>query len=126
MSYAAEILRRAVRRLVLVQVLLVVAVGVGFLTTKGVADLWAVLYGGAIALFNTLFSAYRLQRATDAATDSVKRGMIELYVGAITRFVATPTLVALGIIALALNPVGIIAGFAIAQVGYFFDSAHTR
>lgn len=123
MSYAAEVLRRAVKRLLLVQVLLVLAVSIAFLLGQGLAEFLAAIYGGGIALFNTLVSAQRLRRATDAAVADAKSGIMELYVGAITRFVATPLLVAVGIVVLALEPVGIIAGFAVAQLGYFFDTA---
>ena len=82
----------------------------------------AALFGGAIALLNTLISAQRLRRASDAAVSNANSGMMELYIGAILRFIGTPLFVALGILALGLDPIAIIAGFGIAQLAFFFNS----
>jgi len=122
MSYAAEVLRATLRRLLFVQVVLVLAVAVAFLALKGWPQGVAALFGGGIALFNTLVSAQRLRRASERTNDP-QGSMLELYIGAGIRFVATPALVALGIILLDLDPVAIIVGFAVAQLGFFFNSA---
>lgn len=125
MSYAAEVLRRTLRRLLIVQVLLVLAVAAGFLFTRGGAELLAALFGGGIALLNTLVSAWRLRRASEPGTDA-RRSLFELYAGAVIRFVATPALIAIGIVVLSLDPVAIIVGFAVAQLAYFFNSARPQ
>jgi ATP synthase protein I len=124
MSYAASVLRQTARRLLVIQVALVLATALGFLFYKGGPEMLAASYGGAIALLNTLISANRLRRASEAAVSDAKRGMMELYIGAIMRFIGTPLFVALGILALGLDPIAIIAGFGIAQLAYFFNSPH--
>ncbi len=122
MSYAQQVLRGTTRRLLIIQALLVLATAIVYLALKGWQPALAAVFGGVIAVFNMLVSAHRLARASNAAVADMKRGMMELYVGAIIRFVATPALFAAGIVS-GLDPVAIIVGFAVAQVAYFFNSA---
>ncbi|WP_303902392.1 ATP synthase subunit I [Thiohalomonas denitrificans] len=124
MSYAAKVLLGMTRRLLTIQALLVLLAAGVYLALRGWEPVSAVVFGGAIALFNTLISAQRLARASDSANQDPKRGMMELFTGAVIRIVATPALIAIGIVFLDLNPVAIIVGFGVAQVGYFFNSAH--
>lgn len=123
MSYANKVLRGAAGRLLASQALLVFATAGIYLWHSGGQAAMAALFGGLIAFFNTVISAQHLARASHAAAGDLKRGMLELYIGAVIRFVATPALVAVGIVALKLDAVAIIVGFAVAQVGYFFNSA---
>lgn len=123
MSYAANALRSTTRRLLTVQGLLILLATGLYFGLKGWQPAVAALFGGLIALLNTLVSAHRLARASETAAQDPKRGMMELYIGAVIRFVATPGLIAVGIVLLELDPVAIIVGFAAAQVGYFFNSA---
>lgn len=123
MSYAAKVLQGTARQVLTTQALLVLAAAVAFLVYGGSAKALAAAFGGGIALLNTLVSAHRLVRASEAAPGNPNRGMLELYIGAVTRFVATPALVAVGIVLLKLDPPAIIVGFVAAQVGYFFNRA---
>lgn len=125
MNYAETVLKQTLRRLLAAQVGLVVVTAAGFLAVQGGMEAVAALFGGGIALLNTLISALHLRRATAAASASAGHGMGELYIGAVIRFVATPTLVAVGIWALGLSPIAIIAGFAVAQLGYLANSVRT-
>lgn len=125
MTYAAKVLAGAARRLVLVQAGLVVLVVFAFFAWKGAFGAVAALFGGGIAILGTLISAWRLLRATKAAGLSARQGMAELYIGAGLRFVLTLGLMALGMGLLKLDPVGIIAGFAAAQIGYLFNRVPT-
>lgn len=125
MSYAAKTLRTTLRRLITTQLSLVLAAVAIYFSLKGWQAAIACLYGGAIALFNTLVSAQRLRRASESAGSDAARGMMELYIGAVIRFVATPALVVVGIVLLKLEPIAIIVGFAVAQLGYFFGSARS-
>ena len=125
MSYAVNVLRVTLRKLLLAQALLVLSTAVGFLAVKGGYTPLAALFGGAVALLNTAISANRLQKASEVAGGDVRRGMLELYLGAATRFVLTPLLIALGIAALSLDPVALIVGFGVAQLGYLFNNVKT-
>lgn len=125
MSYAVDVLRSTLRKLLFSQALLVLTTAVVFLAIKGGYTPLAALFGGAVALLNTAISAHRLYKASDAADGDVRRGMLELYLGAATRFVMTPFLIALGIAALGLDPIALIVGFAAAQLGYLFNNVKT-
>ncbi|HKK06608.1 MAG: ATP synthase subunit I [Gammaproteobacteria bacterium] len=127
MSYAAQVLRRALRRLVIVQALLVLAAAAVYVLgfRHGLPGGAAVLYGGGIALISTFISAWRLLRATEVAGASATRGMAELYIGAAMRFVSVLALMGVGIAALKLDPLAIIVGFAVAQLGYLFNRVPT-
>lgn len=122
MSYAAELLRRTTRRLLLIQLAIVLVTAALYFALRGAEELIAALFGGGIALLNTSISAQRLRRASESAAADPRQGMIELYLGAITRFILTPALIAIGILALGLEPVAMIVGFAVAQLAYFFDN----
>ncbi len=124
MSYAVKVLLGMTRRLLTIQAVLILLVAGIYFALRGWEPALAAVFGGSIALFNTLVSAQRLARASDSATQDLKRGMMELFIGAAIRFVATPALIAVGIVYLDLDPVAIIVGFGVAQVGYFFNSAH--
>ncbi|WP_092997996.1 ATP synthase subunit I [Thiohalomonas denitrificans] len=123
MSYAAKVLLGMTRRLLTIQAALALLAAGTFLVLRGWEPALAAVFGGAIALFNTLVSAQRLARASESAASDLKRGMMELFIGAAIRFLATPGLIAVGIVFLNLDPVAIIVGFGVAQVGYFFNSA---
>jgi len=125
MHHTSKVLHRTLRRLLLVQGVLVAAVAIGFGALSGAGAVPAALFGGGIALLNTLISAERLHRATAVAGQNPSGGMGHLYAGAIVRFVATPALVVLGILALSLDAVALLAGFAVAQLGYLFNNVHT-
>lgn len=120
MSYAVKALQATLYKLLLIQVVLVAVVAVAYLVYRGWPQALAAVFGGGIAMQNALVSANRLRRASERVNDA-RGSMLDLYVGAVIRFVATPTLIAIGIVLLKLDAVAIIAGFAVAQVAYFFN-----
>ncbi len=126
MTYAAKVLASTARRLVLVQTGLVVLVVLAFFAWKGAFGSVSALYGGGTAILGTLVSAWRLMKATNAAGQDASRGMAELYIGAASRFVLTLVLLGVGMGLLKLDPLGIIVGFAAAQIGYLFNQVHTN
>ena len=63
-----------------------------------------------------------IQRANAAAKADPGKSMRILYVGAVQRFVLVLGLIALGIALFKLEPVAMIAGFALAQAGYLIGS----
>ncbi|GAB6039949.1 ATP synthase subunit I [Endothiovibrio diazotrophicus] len=118
MSHAVKVLQGSLRRLMIIQVALALLTAIGFYINHGGMVGVAALFGGAIALFNSLISARQLARASQ--NRDATRQMAELYFGAAMRFLATPALVAVGIAALGLNAIAIIVGFAVPQIAYFF------
>lgn len=79
----------------------------------------AALYGGGIALVNTLLLGFRVQRASANAQHSANQGTFTLYIGAVERFVFTLLAFVLGMGWLKLQAVPLLAAFAIAQLGYW-------
>jgi|GEM_PF-1420962 len=122
MSYAATLLGATARRLLLTQALLVLLAAALYLWQEGVAAAGAALFGGAIALLNTLISANRLQRSAEMIDSDARSSLLQLYVGAVIRFLATPALIAAGIIG-GLSPVAMLVGFAAAQLAFFISRA---
>lgn len=122
MTEAARILNLTFRRVLLTQMFLVVATAAGVSLwlpqTHGRAAL-AALYGGGISLL----AAWRLARSLNAATPGADiqaaRASLRLYAGAAERFLVSGLLLALGIAAFRLPPLALIAGFGIAQLGFF-------
>jgi ATP synthase protein I len=120
MSYAGRVLRATLRRLLMVQLLLVLLAMLAYAAVKGSGSAWAAGYGGGIALANTIVMAWRVGRS-----NSSSRALVELYIGAGIRFALTLFLMAVGMGWLKLDPLALILGFAIAQVGYLFNRVPT-
>ena len=123
MSHAAKVLHGSLRRLMIIQTALALLTASGYFLNHGGLAALAALFGGSIALFNSLISARQLDRAS--RNGDANRQMAELYIGAAIRFLATPALVAVGILLLGLDAVTIIVGFAVAQIAYFFGDRRT-
>ncbi|QBQ53791.1 ATP synthase subunit I [Nitrosococcus wardiae] len=115
MSYAARVLRATLRRLLVVQLLLVLPVVLAYAVIKGGDSALAAGYGGGIALINTAVMAWRVGRANS------KRALAEFYIGASIRFGGTLLLMAIGMGVLKLDPLALLLGFAAAQLGYLFN-----
>jgi len=118
MSHAAKVLQGSLRRLMTIQAGLTLLTASGYFLNYGGMVALAALFGGSIALINSLISARQLARAS--RNSDATRQMAELFFGAAMRFMATPALVAVGILLLGLDAVAIIVGFAVAQIAYFF------
>ena len=110
------------RKILTIQSLLTLLVaGAGYLQ-GGMPQAGAALYGGAIALGNSALLAWRVWRASLAATDSTERGTLHLYLGAVERFVFTLLAFGLGMGTLKLAPLPMLIAFAVAQSGYWFGA----
>lgn len=81
-------------------------------------DVAAAFFGGGIAVVNVLLLARRLLSGLRVA-DQANAAAFQLYFGAIERFVLTIAGFALGLGALGLPAVSMLATFALAQTSYF-------
>jgi len=122
MNFADKAFQRTWRRLVLIQVLLlVVAAVISFLFKAYELNfLGALSYGGAVSIVSTLINAWRIQVATEMAADNAALSMVELYKGFLLRMVVVMALLAIGFIVLKLQPSALIIGFVAAHIGYLF------
>jgi len=103
------------------QLIVSTIVAVAFLT-KGTWESLAALYGGLVSICISMLLLWGIQRANAAAKVDPGKSMRILYVGAVQRFVLVLGLIALGLALFKLDPVAMIAGFALAQAGYLIGS----
>lgn len=86
----------------------------------------AAAYGGGVALLIAWMLGRRALLAAEVAKTHPGREMTIIYFGAMQRFVAVLVLFGLGMGWLNLQPVPLLAGFAIAQFGHLFSSGLVR
>jgi ATP synthase protein I len=106
-----------VRNIVIAQLILVPLVAALSLWVDVQAAL-AALYGGGIALGNTLLSARRVARAARVLDRDPGADVRSLYFGAVERFVFVLLTMALGMGWLRLSPPMLLLGFALAHLAY--------
>lgn len=110
------------RKLLIIQIILVALVVAGFYLQQGQAVALSALFGGSIALVNSLLLAWRVRRAGRAAEKDETRGAFTLYLGAIERFVLTLIGFVVGMGTLKLSPFPMLVSFAVAQLGYWIGA----
>jgi ATP synthase protein I len=114
-------MRKALTNLLAIQAGLTLAVAAGFYVYRGGFSAVSAVYGGAIALVVTSMLAFRLARAARPGA-----GVLGLYLGTFERFLFIGAAFAFAIAVLKLLPVPLLAGFAGAEIGYFFAAAALR
>ena len=82
----------------------------------------AVLYGGLIAIINSLQLLRHLRRAERIAGGDANRNVRVFYLCAMERLVMTIALFAIGLGALKLAPLPVMSGFILGQLALFFGS----
>ena len=129
MSFASVVMRRVVYRLIVVQIILTLIVALGYLALQNISGFFAALFGGSITLSGTLLMAWRISRAGAAAFPGKggekQQGYIEIYSGAIQKFILTLVLMAFGMGYLKLDPLAILIGFAITQMSFIANKVDT-
>lgn len=80
----------------------------------------AALYGGLIAIINSLQLLRHLHRAERIAGDDANGNVRIFYLCAMERLVMTIALFAIGLGALKLAPLPVISGFILGQLALFF------
>ncbi len=125
MSFAVVVMRRVVYRLIIVQFILTLIAALGYLVFQNTNGFLAALYGGNITLSGTLLMAWRISRAGEAASTEKQQGYIEIYIGAIQKFILTLVLMAFGMGYLKLDPLAILVAFAITQLSFIANKVDT-
>ncbi len=105
------------RYIVIAQVLLAGTTAALFLI-QGIGESLAGLYGGGIAVGNGLLLARRAARAASDLHPDPGSDVRSMYAGAIERLVFTLVALGLGMGWLRLDPVPMLVGFAVVQLGY--------
>jgi ATP synthase protein I len=108
-------MRRALFNLLAIQAVITLAIAAGFCVHRGTpAVAEAALFGGGTGLAVSALLGLRLLRAARPGA-----GLGGLYLGAMERFVFVAVAFAVGLGALGLAPVPVLAGFGGAQCAYF-------
>lgn len=116
MSYANKLLYAALRRQLLLQlVLMAVATLLFFAVRDGAAALGAA-FGGVMAVFGTLLQLWHWWRFDTRGGSGSAQNALLLYRVAIERFIATIALFALGLGVLKLAPLPLLSGFITGQM----------
>lgn len=106
------------RSLLIIQAILVlVGVAVSFYYL-GDAGIFPAVYGGAVAIANTLLLSSRLESAGEMAKDNPDGGVLTLYLGVVQRFVFVLVMFGVGMGVLKLLPPPMLGTFAIAQLAF--------
>lgn len=112
MSFAAETLRKGVRRVLLFQALLTLLVAAVFGVARGWFDWWSAMYGGAVAVSLSALLGRGVLRFT---------GLGSLYANVITRYGAAVLFLGLAFGVFKLSALPLIVAFAVAQLGFLAD-----
>lgn len=123
MSFATVVMRRVVRRLLIVQMVITLIVALGYIAFQNLNGFFAALYGGSITLSGTLLMAWRISRA--GASDEKQQGYVEIYTGAVQKFILTLVLLAIGMGYLKLDPLAMMLSFALTQFSYIANKVDT-
>jgi len=126
MSFAIVVMRRVVRRLLIVQVLLAFVIALAYLVLQNTEGFFASLFGAAITISGTLLMAWRISRSGEVAASDQQQGYIEIYIGAIQKFILTLLLMAFGMGYLKLDPLAILVSFAATQLSFIANKVDTR
>lgn len=106
------------RRLVITQITLGGFCAAGFYLAKGAIGAQSAIYGTAISIVLAVLLITGVRRAAASAEKSKNKSMAVLYFGAAQRFLLALVLFALGVGKLGLDPLAMVAGFAVAQATY--------
>lgn len=116
MSYANKLLYAALRRQLLLQVVLTTVVALLFLTVSGNAYGKGAVYGGLVAVANTLIQLWHWWRFDTKGSEGLAQNALLIYRIAIERFASTLLLFALGLGVLKLAPLPLMSGFIAGQL----------
>ena len=111
---------RGIRKLAILQLLLLAATSVVFFMIYGVFQAVSAGCGGLIAMTNVLLLEWRRRRADSGRALSAGESLRLLYRTALERFVLIALLFALALGAMQLDAVALISGFIMGQVALVF------
>ena len=111
-------------KILLVQVGLVVITAVTLSLVKSHEFFLATLYGGAVIIASTSYFGWRLRIATQTDDNKPAENTVNsvaLFKGIFIRFVLVIVLLALGLGWFKLLPAGVLSGFIVAQLAFWFS-----
>ena len=106
------------RSLIIIQITLILVSATAFAYYMGEVTVMSSLFGGAVAIANTLLLSRRLNTAAEMADDNPDGGILMLYLGVVQRFIFVLVMFGVGMGPLELLPPAMLGTFALAQVAY--------
>ena len=106
------------QRLLIIQATLVLVAIIATIYLSGADAVTAALFGGCVAMANSVLLYRKLDKASSMAKDNPNGGMMTLYAGVIQRFIFVLGMFGVGMGLLKLNPVAVIGAFGLAQIAY--------
>jgi ATP synthase protein I len=116
MSYANKLLYAALQRQLQFQVVVTAIVSLLFFVTGGGVSGKAALFGGLMAVMNSLLQLWHWWRFDRKGREGPAQNALLIYRIAIERFVSTLLLFALGLGVLKLAPLPLFSGFIAGQL----------
>jgi hypothetical protein len=98
------------------QLLLVFLASVVFLLVSGSFQAGSAGFGGAIAIINVLLLEWRRYQTDRGRVIDARQSLLVIYRSALERLLLVALLFALGLGALALDPLALLTGFVMGQV----------
>jgi len=109
-----------IRRPLVSQLLLVMAVSAGFFVLSGRFQALSAGFGGLLAAVNVLLLEWRRYQADRGRALSAGQSLRAVYRSALERFALVALLFALGLGVLKLDPAALLAGFVVGQLALVF------
>lgn len=98
-------------------ILMIIGAGVAHMY-QGESAVLPALYGGAVALANTLLLSKRVAKAGELAEKNPNHTVYSLYFGVVQRFVFVLVALGIGLSVLELSPTPLLGTFMVAQLAY--------
>jgi hypothetical protein len=105
-----------IRVILSTQLVLVLLTSVVFFLVSGGFQAGSAGFGGAIALINVLLLEWRRYQTDTGRAIDARQSLLVLYRSALERLLLVALLFALGLGALALDPLALLTGFVVGQV----------
>jgi len=105
-----------VRMVLSTQLVLVLLTSAVFFLVSGGFQAGSAVFGGAIALINVLLLEWRRYQTDTGRAIDARQSLLVLYRSALERLLLAALLFALGLGALALDPLALLTGFIMGQV----------
>ncbi len=113
------------KQLILIAFVVALVAGAGIHFVGPLAGLAAV-FGGGITVINLLLTHWHMRRAEQKARADAAQNLRILLRCTFERIVASVTLLAIGMIALKLPPLWLIAGFVVALTGQYLAGMNSK
>ncbi|MBL80024.1 MAG: hypothetical protein CMH70_08365 [Nitrosomonadaceae bacterium] len=119
-------MKSSVHRTAVLQIVISIIIGIIAYTLEGEEEAWAVIYGGAVALINTLLLLWRMESVKHKILRDAKHYLWIFYRSGVERFLVLSALLAIGMGVLKLVPLAVLIGFVVNQLAWIIAPLQGR